>query len=172
MERRRVARLRWGVVAWSAVLGYARLMQLTRHYSFDEANGLLPTVRRVFKMVRPLHARLLVEAAKMKAGGHSPDISGRMARQELPPEIAARQRHIRQLSMAIQQLLQDLAVLGIEVKSAEGLVDFRSRFEGRTVLLCWRWDEDAIGWFHELDGGYSGRKRVHDGTLFVGDEIN
>ena len=146
-------------------------MQLSRHFSIEDATGLLPAIRRVFKVVRPLHAKLLVEAAKMNADGHKPDISGRMIRVELPPAVAARQRHIRQLSMAIQQMLHEIAMFGVEVKSAEGLVDFRSRYEGRTVFLCWKWDEPDIGWYHELRSGYSGRKRIKNTAAFSGDGV-
>ncbi len=146
-------------------------MQLSRHFSVEEATGLLPSIRRVFGVVRPLHAKLIVEAAKMNAGGHKPDISGRMVRVELPPEVAARQRNIRQLSMAIQQMLHEIAMFGVEVKSAEGLVDFRSRLEGRTVYLCWKWGEDSIDWYHSVETGYSGRKRIRDATQFTGDDV-
>ncbi|MCO4764264.1 MAG: DUF2203 domain-containing protein [Myxococcales bacterium] len=144
-------------------------MQLSRHFSVDEADGLLPAIVRVFKVVRPLHAKLLVEAAKMNAGGHKPDISGRMISVELPPEVAARQRYIRQLSMAIQQMLHEIAMFGIEVKSAEGLIDFRSRLDGRTVYLCWKWGEENIAWYHDVQGGYAGRKPITDRALFSGD---
>lgn len=146
-------------------------MQLSRHFSVEEANSLVTTLVRVFKVVRPLHAKLLVEAAKMKAGGHKPDISGRMVRAELPPEVAARQRHIRQLSMAIQQMLHEIAVFGVEIKSAEGLIDFPSHFEGRTVYLCWRWGEVELAWYHDVDGGYAGRKPITDAAQFTGDPM-
>lgn len=147
-------------------------MQVSRHYSLAEANGLLPTVQRVFKTVRPLHARLVAEAAKMKDDGFLPDLSGRPLRGKLPPAVAGRQRYIRQLTMAIHQLLEELTVLDITVKSAEGLVDFKSYFEGRTVYLCWRWGEERILSFHELDGGYRGRRVIADGRLFTGDEVH
>ena len=73
--------------------------------------------------------------------------------------------------MAIQQMLHEIAMFGVEVKSAEGLVDFRSRLEGRTVYLCWKWGEDSIDWYHSVETGYSGRKRIRDATQFTGDDV-
>lgn len=39
-----------------------------------------------------------------------------------------------------------------------GLVDFYGRVEGRIVWLCWRYGEDTVGYYHELDSGYSARR--------------
>jgi hypothetical protein len=39
-----------------------------------------------------------------------------------------------------------------------GLVDFYGRIDGRTVWLCWRYGEDCVGYYHDLDAGFSGRR--------------
>ncbi|HEV8550445.1 MAG TPA: DUF2203 domain-containing protein [Polyangiaceae bacterium] len=41
-----------------------------------------------------------------------------------------------------------------------GLVDFYGRIEGRTVWLCWRYGEESIGYYHDLDAGFSGRRAL------------
>jgi hypothetical protein len=38
------------------------------------------------------------------------------------------------------------------------LVDFPYEREGRIVYLCWKPDEDEIGWWHETDSGFVGRQ--------------
>ena len=49
--------------------------------------------------------------------------------------------------------------LGGVVKDPQiGLVDFYGRIDGRVVWLCWRYGEDALGYYHELDSGYPGRR--------------
>ena len=52
--------------------------------------------------------------------------------------------------------------LGAVVKdtSAMGLLDFYGRLEGRVVWLCWRFGEDRLGYYHELDTGFSGRRSL------------
>lgn len=39
-----------------------------------------------------------------------------------------------------------------------GLVDFFGRIDGRSVWLCWRYGEESVGYYHDLDSGYVGRK--------------
>jgi hypothetical protein len=41
-----------------------------------------------------------------------------------------------------------------------GLVDFYGRIEGRTVWLCWRYGEESIGYYHDLDSGFGGRRAL------------
>jgi hypothetical protein len=59
--------------------------------------------------------------------------------------------------------------MGVEVKSADGLVDFRSLHAGRVVYLCWQWNEPEIAWWHDLEAGYAGRQPVEDPEDFAGD---
>jgi hypothetical protein len=41
-----------------------------------------------------------------------------------------------------------------------GLLDFYGRIEGRLVWLCWRYGEDKLDHYHELDSGFSGRRPI------------
>ncbi len=41
-----------------------------------------------------------------------------------------------------------------------GLIDFPSIREGREVYLCWRIGEDRVGFWHDLDAGFNGRKLI------------
>lgn len=64
-----------------------------------------------------------------------------------------------QASGRFQELLRDIADLGIQVKDLDsGLVDFPHLREGEEVFLCWKLGEDTISYWHELDTGFSGRK--------------
>jgi hypothetical protein len=40
------------------------------------------------------------------------------------------------------------------------LVDFYSKRDGRDVFLCWKQGEPAVEHWHELEGGFSGRRLV------------
>ncbi|MBL8953234.1 MAG: DUF2203 domain-containing protein [Myxococcaceae bacterium] len=109
-----------------------------RHFGIEEANGLIPLLRRTFQTVRPLAEKL-------------DDTQG--------PEHDA-------LAEKIQGELQPLVDSGIEVKALDGLVDFRALLEGRTVYLCWRWGEERITHWHELDTGFAGRRPIKAGDTF------
>jgi len=56
---------------------------------------------------------------------------------------------------------RDIQGLGAVVKdTAIGLLDFCGRVDGRLVWLCWRYGEDNLGYYHELDAGFAGRRAI------------
>jgi hypothetical protein len=122
-------------------------------FSIEEANALLPTVRRILLVIQRTHRRLLAyeEAAKHAAegaeqgGGGMPGGSNYVA---LLIELTIRTR--------------ELDELGVQLKDyARGLIDFPSLRDGRVVLLCWHLGEgDQIEWWHDTEAGFAGRQRL------------
>ena len=63
------------------------------------------------------------------------------------------------LIVDVRVLLQEFQSREIVIKDFErGLVDFPAVIGGKEVFLCWRKEEDAIEFWHELDAGYAGRE--------------
>ena len=120
-------------------------------FSVEEANALLPTVRRILEAVRRAHRRLLVyqEAAKHAAegaeqgGGGMPD----------GPKYVS-------LLIELTTRTSELETLGVQLKDyARGLIDFPSLRDGRVVLLCWQLGEgEQIEWWHDVEAGFAGRQ--------------
>jgi hypothetical protein len=120
-------------------------------FSVEEANALLPTVRRILESIRRAHQRLLSyrEAAQHasegaeQGGGGMPDGSKYV---RLLTELASR--------------TGELEALGVQLKDYErGLIDFPSLRDGRVVLLCWQLGEgDQVEWWHDVDAGFAGRQ--------------
>ena len=76
------------------------------------------------------------------------DVAVRQVKQRL----ARRVRRYRDGWKQVEQL-------GAVVKDpSTGLLDFYGRIDDRLVWLCWRYGEEEIGYYHELDAGFSGRK--------------
>lgn len=77
---------------------------------------------------------------------------------------AYRRRPSEPLVREVEALLRELAGLGVEVKDPDqGLVDFRGRYRGREVYLCWKLGEGSrIAFWHDLDAGFAGRKIIED----------
>jgi len=71
-----------------------------------------------------------------------------------------------QLIVKIQEEVGKLEEFGIEVKSLEGLVDFRAMRGGRQVYLCWQFGELTVSYWHELDRGFAGRRPIDDASAF------
>ena len=64
-------------------------------------------------------------------------------------------QEFERLDQAVQSILSTGAILkDLNV----GLVDFPSLRDEREVYLCWRYDEATILFWHEIDGGFSGRQ--------------
>ena len=64
---------------------------------------------------------------------------------------------------AIEQILERIKSYGCQLKDIRlGLIDFPAEINGREVNLCWRFDEDEIRFYHDLDEGYDSRRPLDD----------
>ena len=53
----------------------------------------------------------------------------------------------------------ELQQVGCEFKDYNlGLVDFHGRLDEREILWCWKFGEDRITYWHELEAGFAGRQ--------------
>jgi hypothetical protein len=59
----------------------------------------------------------------------------------------------------INGFLAELEQIGCEFKGFdEGLVDFHGLLDEREILWCWKFGEERIMHWHELDAGFAGRQ--------------
>ena len=121
-------------------------------FNLQEANALLPAVRRIVMAISRAHARVaaLRESAQRAAEGASESGGGFM------PDGP---RYVRAL-LSLAGGAGELEALGVQIKDFErGLIDFPAMREGRVVLLCWQLGEgDQIEWWHDLEAGFAGRQ--------------
>ena len=74
----------------------------------------------------------------------------------------------RRIKLRMQGVIDQMAAavaridgLGITLRDIErGLIDFPALVSGRQVWLCWQLGEDRIGFWHELDEGFGGRRPI------------
>ncbi|MCX7964721.1 MAG: DUF2203 domain-containing protein [Candidatus Sumerlaea chitinivorans] len=128
-----------------------------KHFTVDEANELLPTVRRVLQKVQDL-----VGPKPQRIPPFSGNGNGSKPNHGSTPEDWALSGEER-IALA-NELLQHLQDLGIVVQDwRRGLVDFPHVRDGREVFLCYEFaDGPRILFYHELDAGYAGRKPIAD----------
>ncbi len=63
----------------------------------------------------------------------------------------------------LQQGLRGILELGIAIKDVDhGLVDFLGTRDGQPIYLCWRYGEDDITFWHDIDSGFAGRQPIDD----------
>lgn len=123
-------------------------------FTLSEARGLMPRLRKLLARVVKerevlLDMRVEIDLAREKAsdgGGGS-------------PLGATYLSHL----IAFSEAIQEIEYLGVRVTDFRtGLVDFPYDRDGRIVYLCWKPDEDEIGWWHETDAGFAGRQPLTD----------
>jgi hypothetical protein len=123
-----------------------------RHYTLDEASALLPRVVELINQMRAARDRLgdresreaLSEAGPTNGGGEP----GRTVSEGFV-ELRDAMVELRELEVVLRDL-------------DRGLLDFPSIRDGREVYLCWQDGEDAIGYWHEPEAGFAGRRPLDD----------
>jgi hypothetical protein len=61
----------------------------------------------------------------------------------------------------LEALVERIQELGVLIKDVNtGLLDFPSLREGRQVYLCWRYGEEDIRYWHDVDAGFAGRQPI------------
>ena len=153
-------------------------------YSIDAANARIPEVRELLLLLRDqrdelvrLRDRLLelrVEEAADAAmdepldvedgGPGGPGGSGGSGPSAATLAEAARIR--LRIQGVVDQMQASVARIdgwGITLRDIDsGLIDFPALVTGRQVWLCWRLGEGDVDWWHELDVGFAGRRRLAD----------
>jgi hypothetical protein len=128
-------------------------MRHSRHYSLEEASALLPWVAEQLERLRSARDRLgdvdaraaLAAAGQSNGGGDAGKVvsKGFIELRELMLEFHERDIVLRDLD--------------------RGLVDFPSLRGGEEVYLCWEEGEAEIGFWHEPEAGFAGRRPLGDG---------
>jgi len=121
-----------------------------RLFTIEEANALLPTVRKVLVKIQQAHRQLSTNRAEAKKAAEGAERGGGAILNGLV--------YAQQL-LKLTELMGKLESIGVQLKDIDrGLVDFPSMREGRVVLLCWQVGEgDELEWWHDVDAGFAGR---------------
>lgn len=120
-----------------------------QRYTLEEAQALLPAARTRIDEATALVADLQRLLLQLRAG--------------TAPASALEQAAV--LEAGVEAAFGWFEEHAVEVKSlSPALLDFPARAirdgEPLDVLLCWRDDEDAIAYYHDLVGGYRSREPV------------
>ena len=130
-----------------------------RRYTVDEVDAVVPELARRFETVMQLRTQLKSLYTRLDDGGHPPG-------QTLPEGVDAQTVRDRAVFDGMAETLRDevsaIGASGCVIRDVEiGLVDWLGvAADGREVWLCWRYGEPALGYFHELDTGFSGRRPI------------
>lgn len=119
-----------------------------RHFTRAEASALLPQLTTLLSRLRDARDELtdtetheaLSEAAPTNGGGEQG-------------------RRVGIAFLEVRRLIDTVEQAGIVLRDIDrGLVDFPALIDGREVYLCWELGEEEVAYWHDLEGGYGGRK--------------
>ena len=107
---------------------------------------MLPDLREALARMRDARQVILRSAERVQAS---------VARNGGGPEG----REYSEAVTLLRDEVERISAQGIILRDVEsGLVDFPSEREGRLVYLCWRLGEDHLGFWHDVDTGFPGRR--------------
>ena len=119
-----------------------------RHFTLEEANSLLGQIEPMLHKLREARDRLTDSEAHEALAGAAPANGG-----------GEHGRGVGEAFLEVRRLLGELVGLGIVVRDVDsGLIDFPAIRDEREVYLCWRFGEDEVGFWHDLDAGFGGRE--------------
>lgn len=140
-----------------------------RIFDVEEAKRCVPSLGATFTAIRGWVQRIQECTRDLQALGAA-QIQGSADAGRPAGDAFRRDETLRaerdQLIVKIQEEVGKLEEFGIEVKSLEGLVDFRAMRGGRQVYLCWQFGELTVSYWHELDRGLAGRRAIDDASAF------
>jgi Uncharacterized conserved protein (DUF2203) len=130
-----------------------------RYWTEDEARAELPRLRVLIDVI----TRAASQSRAAASNGHSVSSNGTGAGHPgrgLEPEGGVIGDDDPMIDM--ESAVAELDEKGIVLRDPEtGLVDFPAVTDkGVVYLLCWKRDEDDLGWWHFAEEGFAGRRRL------------
>ena len=127
------------------------LPTMPRYFSISEANEVLKIVRPLMDEIQAIRQKILANQPEAwpaieKSAGNG----GNKA-------LSAMVEDFETLDALIHQVLDT----GVQIKDVNiGLLDFSALRDEREVYLCWKYGEEDIAFWHEVDAGYAGRQPI------------
>ena len=121
------------------------------YFTLDEANAVLDTIRPFIREILEIRDRVL---------GQQPDIWPAIERSAGNGGNAQLSKIASEFGR-LDDLVHRVLDTGVQVKDINtGLLDFPAWRQDHAVYLCWKYGEDSIGYWHEIDAGYAGRQPI------------
>ena len=124
---------------------------MQKFFTLQEANQALKIIRPLMDEVQAIREKILANqpeawpAIEKSAGNGGNQALSRMV------------DDFEKLDGLIHQILET----GVQIKDINiGLLDFSAMRNGHEVYLCWKYGEEDIAFWHDIDAGYAGRQSI------------
>jgi len=127
------------------------LLPMPRYFTLQEANETLDKIRPLMDEIQVIRQEILARKPEFwPVVERSAGNGGSAAASKLVEGF-------ERLDILVHQI-QEAGALFKDINL--GLLDFPALRDGREVYLCWKYGEDDIDYWHELDAGYAGRRSI------------
>ncbi len=126
-------------------------MSEKRYFTLEEANAALASIRPMVERILEIRGSVIEKQPQVwpvleSAAGNGGNIQASQMAFEFNE---------------LDGLVHQVQATGAELKDINnGLVDFPAWREGREVYLCWKYGEEDIRFWHELEAGFAGRQEL------------
>ena len=134
---------------------------MSKTFTVSEAQMLLPVLEALLQRARASALKGAEQELELQRLSQRIFLSGGM---HVDVAAAARRRAERdKAGQEARDTIAEIEAIGVQVKDLEqGLLDFPSVMDGKTVLLCWKLGEKEIGYWHSSEDGFDGRKPLDE----------
>lgn len=123
------------------------------YFTVDEANAALEVIRPLLQEILGIRDEILTRQPEIwPAIERSAGNGGNATLSKIAEDFDR-----------LDTLVHKVLATGVEVKDINiGLLDFPALRQGQEVLLCWKYGEEKIGYWHDKEAGYAGRRPIEE----------
>ena len=137
---------------------------MSKRFTLAEAQSLVPRLESAMRSAVALKTEFSDAEGALRAFLERVTMMGGM----MVDRDRARTTRERRNSLAqrLKSAIEQVQEVGCVVKDLDmGLVDFPTLFRGVEVCLCWKLGETRIEYWHGMEEGFRGRKRIDEDFL-------
>jgi hypothetical protein len=139
-------------------------MAKEKTFTLEEAHNLLPVLRSLLKRAMADKAAIEEIEKELENLKHRILLSGGLMVNI--PALARRRAERDKAFQDIKDSLAEIDSIGVQVKDLDiGLLDFPCAVDDEIVLLCWKYGEEKIEFWHGMEEGFKGRKPIDERIL-------
>jgi hypothetical protein len=132
---------------------------MSKLFTLREAQALVPRLEQLLRTA--VKAKNDVDEVDEELQGLAARITMAGGMEIDPAAVAAMKVRKMGAFQTLQQSVDEIQSTGCLIKDLEeGLLDFPAMLGDREVYLCWKLGEAQIEYWHHVEDGFAGRKRI------------